>query len=107
MTLDAYHRSLDLLRALGPSLARLEVVDRDLSSQCRRAAQSVALNIAEGERRTLRDRRNRFRIALGSAAEVTACLEIAVAIGLLDTASVAPALELADRIRAMTHRLAS
>jgi four helix bundle protein len=106
MTLDAYHRSLDLLRALRPLLDRLDVVDRDLSGQCRRAAPSVALNVAEGERRPLRDRRNRFRIALGGAAEVTACLDVAVALGLLDAADVTAALELADRIRAMTHRLA-
>jgi four helix bundle protein len=106
MTFDAHDRSLDLLRALVPLLARLAVLDGELASQCRRAAQSVALNIAEANRRTLRDRRNRFRIALGSAAEVSSCLQVAVALAYLDEAAVAPSLELADRVRAMTYRLA-
>ena len=74
MTFDAYDRSLELLRELVPVLQRLAAVDGDLAGQARRAATSVALNVAEGNRRTLKDRRNRFRIALGSAAEVASCL---------------------------------
>jgi four helix bundle protein len=79
--------------------------DKDFRDQLRRAAQSTALNIAEGNRRTLRDRRNRFRIALGSAAEVASCLEVACALGYLEAAQVAELLALIDRIRAMTYKL--
>ena len=75
MTFDAYARSLDLLRSLVPVLARLAACDAELADQLRRAAQSCVLNVAEANRRTLRDRRCRFRIALGSAAEVTAALD--------------------------------
>ena len=45
-------------------------------------------------------------VALGSAAEVTACLEVAVSLDSLAQADVADALELADRVRAITYRLA-
>ncbi len=105
MTFDAYERALDLLRVLRPLLERLAVLDDNLACQARRAAQSVALNVAEANRRTLRDRRNRFRIALGSAAEVASCLDVAVALGYLEEEAVAPALALVDRVRAMTYRL--
>lgn len=106
MTFDAYDQSLELLRELVPVLQRLAAVDGDLAGQARRAATSVALNVAEGNRRTLKDRRNRFRIALGSAAEVASCLDIAVALGYVDAATVAPLLALVDRVKAMTYRLA-
>jgi len=105
MPFDAYDRSVDLLRTLAPLLATLAATDASLADQLRRAAQSVTLNIAEANRRTLRDRRNRFRIALGSAAEVAACLDVALALGYVDDAAVAAALELVDRVRAMTYRL--
>ena len=105
MTFDAYDRSLELLRELVPVLQRLAAVDGDLAGQARRAATSVALNVAEGNRRTAKDRRNRFRIALGSAAEVASCLDVAVALGYVDAAAVAPLLALVDRVKAMTYRL--
>ena len=106
MSFDANDRALDLLRTLAPLLASLTASDASLADQLRRAAASTVLNIAEANRRTLRDRRNRFRIALGSAAEVTACLEVAVVFGYVTPAQIAVALELADRVRAMTYRLA-
>lgn len=105
MTFDAYQRSLELLREMVPVLERLAAVDDNLAGQARRAATSVALNIAEGNRRTAKDRRNRFRIALGSAAEVASCLEVAVALRYVDEAAVAPLLALVDRVKAMTYRL--
>ena len=105
MTFDAYDRSLSLLRTLRPLLEKLEAIDPKLADQLRRAAQSTTLNIAEGNRRGGRGRRNRFRISLGSAAEVAACLDVANALGYVDELTVAPAVELVDRVRAMTYRL--
>ena len=105
MAVDAYDRSLELCRMLVPVMARLGALDAGLTDQLRRAAQSTALNIAEANQRTLRDRRNRFRIALGSVAEVGSCLEVACALGYLEAAQVAEPLALVDRIRAMTYRL--
>jgi len=106
MPFDALDRSVDLIRVLAPVLRRLGEHDAELTSQTRRAAQSVALNIAEANPRVGRDRRNRFRIALASAAEVAACLQVAEALGYVDGAEVAAAAALVDRVRAMTWRLA-
>jgi four helix bundle protein len=106
MAFDAYDRSLDLLRALAPLFARLLASDRELEDQLRRSAQSVLLNIAEANRRIGKDRANRFRCVLGEAAEVTAALDAAVALGYLAPAEVAEPLELADRVRAITFKLA-
>ena len=106
MTFDAYACSLELLRSLVPLLARVASCDAELADQLRRAAQSCVLNVAEANRRALRDRRYRFRIVLGSAAEVSAALEVAGALGYVGAGEVGVALELADRVRAMTYRLA-
>jgi len=59
--------------------------DNEIADQRHRASRSVALNVAEalglmaGERQ-----RNHFQLALGSARETMACIELAVATGLLD-----------------------
>jgi four helix bundle protein len=104
---DAYDRSLSLLRSLVPVLERLTARDPKLADQLRRAAPSVSLNIAEANQRTGRDRRNRFRIALGSAAEVASCLDVAIALRYVGEADHAEAYALVDRVRAMTYRLAN
>ena|SRR6266567_6344136 len=106
MAFDAYNCSLDLLRALAPVFARLLATDRELEDQLRRSARNVLLNIAEANRRIGKDRANRFRWALAEAAEVTGALDAAVILGCLAEADVAEPLALADRIRAMTYRLA-
>ena len=107
MAFDAYDRSLDLLRTLVPLLQKIQGIDSDLAKQMRHAAQSVSLNIQEGNRRKGCDRTNRFRCSLGSAAEIMACLDVGVALGYLTAPQVAEALALIDRIRAMTYRLSS
>ena len=104
MAFDAYDRSLDLIRAV--PLAKLASCDPDLTKQLRRALQSVTQNIAEANRRAGKDRKHLFRVALGSAAESASCLDLALALGYLAPHECAAALELADRVRAMTFRLA-
>jgi len=72
--------------------------DREIADQLHRASRSVALNVAEalgllpGKRQ-----RNHFQIALGSARETMACIELAVATGLLDERE-ANARLVADRV---------
>lgn len=105
MTFEAYDRSLQLLRSLVPAIAALATHDPDLTKQLRRAAASVPLNIAEANRRAGKDRLHLFRVALGSAAEVAACLEVAVALGYIGSEQVAEPLGLVNRVRAMTYRL--
>jgi four helix bundle protein len=85
----------------------LAALDAKLADQLRRAAQSVCLNIAESNRRANDDRRYRFRIALGSAAEVASCIDVAVAFRYVGEREHAEAYALVDRLRAMTYRLAN
>ena len=75
------HESLDCYR-LSVSVARWVATTRfparhgDLADQALRAAQSVCLNLAEGAARTGAARRNHLRIALGSASEACAVLDL-------------------------------
>jgi four helix bundle protein len=105
MGFDALDTTLQLVAALRTPLARVQQHDRDLAGQLRRAASSVALNLGEGQRRAGADRRQHFRIAAGSAAEVDTALRVAVAWGYLDATALAEAQALIDRVLAMTWRL--
>ena len=98
-----YGAALGLVTGLRLVLDGLVKSDRALADQLRRAASSVALNIAEGNRRTGKDRAHFFRIAAGSAAEVRAALDVARAWGMVGAAPEAEA-EL-DRVLAMLWRL--
>ena len=75
------HESLDCYRlAVGVSrwIAAAPFPPRhaDLADQACRASQSVVLNIAEGMAATGKVRRNHLRIALGSAGETNAVLDL-------------------------------
>ena len=98
-----YGAALELVSALRPALGQLKKADRALADQLRRAASSVVLNIAEGNRRSGQDRLQFFRIAAGSAAEVRAALDVARAWGTIGAVPAAEA-EL-DRVLAMLWRL--
>jgi len=97
--------AVEMVRELAPIVRGL-ADDRDLARQIKRAASSVPLNIAEGNRRVGRDRVHHFRIAAGSAEEVRVALRVAVAWGDLEAARVSGALALLDRVAAMLYRLA-
>ena len=105
MPFDAYDRSLDLIRALAPVVRTLTTFDPKLVDQLRRAASSVAQNIREGAERTGKDRRHHYRVALGSAAETAACLDLAVAWGYVPESALTEARVFIDRVRAITWRL--
>jgi four helix bundle protein len=79
--LKIYPVVLDVIAALRPILAQLERRDSDLCRQLRRAASSVALNLAEGMYSRGKNRTVRYHTALGSIRETRACLEVAVAFG--------------------------
>jgi len=98
-----YDAALALVSALPPVLDRLMKMDRSLADQLRRAASSVVLNIAEGNRRTGQDRLQFFRIAAGSAAEVRAAMDVARAWGMIEPTPQAEAQ--LDRVLAMLWRL--
>ena len=72
--LDCYQLALGVAREL--SSVKFPRGDADLRDQAVRAARSVVLNIAEGRARGGGAQRNHYRIALGSAAEVCAALDL-------------------------------
>jgi four helix bundle protein len=105
MAFEALTVSLQLMQALEPQLARLVGKDVDLARQARRAASSLHLNLAEGAQRRGNDRAHLYRIAAGSAAELAAALDVAIAWRWLDHDALTDALALLDRVRAILWRL--
>jgi four helix bundle protein len=73
---EADEVALELAAALGPVITAVAQRDSSLRSQLRRAVASVALCLAEGARRTGKDRLHLYRVAAGSAAEVRAALAL-------------------------------
>jgi four helix bundle protein len=80
-----YQIVIALIRMLRELIARIEKHDRELGNQLRRAAPSVALNLGEGSGSWGGNRMLRFRTALGSAREVEACLDVAEALGYVES----------------------
>ncbi len=97
--------AIEAVATLRPLVATIRRCDRDLGEQIRRAASSVALNVAEGNRNEGGLRLSRFSTAAGSNAEVRAALQVAVAWGYLQAHDVSEAEKLLDRVAAMLHRL--
>jgi four helix bundle protein len=104
MALQIYSVAIDMIRQLRPLLERIDIRDKNLGDQLRRAATSVPLNLNEGAYSNGRNVRARYFNALGSAAEVRACLDVAEALGYIEL--VAPGLrDVLDRIIATVTRL--
>ena len=71
---DCYSLARDVARWVHKE--RFPADARDLRDQALRSSRSVALNIAEGAARGGASGRNHYRIALGSAAETCAALDL-------------------------------
>jgi len=97
--------SVSIIGSLRDVVATLRTRDPDLADQLRRAASSVALNIAEGAKRAGRDQLHFYRIASGSVAEVRAALLVADAWGHLEGVELSATRELLDRQAALLYRL--
>ena len=102
---QALELSIETVRCLRGQLNRLRSTDPDLARQMRKALTSVPLNLSEGRRRSGRDRRHHWRIALGSLDETRTSLRVAEALGYLSPGSLNRPLELLDRLAAMIWRL--
>ena len=78
--LEIWQLSMDLVKHIYILTKRFPVIEQyALTSQLRRAAISVPLNIAEGSgRKTKKDFANFLRNAIGSTLEVITCLKIAL-----------------------------
>jgi four helix bundle protein len=79
--LRIYPVIVETIRELRGVVQQLRRKDADLCRQLTRSASSMALNTAEGMHGRGRMRAARYQIALGSAREVLACLEVADAFG--------------------------
>jgi four helix bundle protein len=97
--------SVELVKSLRSVVEEIGRRDGDLASQARRAAQSIVLNVAEGQRRIGRDRIRHFAIAAGSAGELRGALVIADAWGYVAADAVADSARLLDREIAILYRL--
>ncbi|MEW6743075.1 MAG: four helix bundle protein [Planctomycetota bacterium] len=105
MRFDVLEISLEVVHRLRQPVNRVRKSDPKLYDQIRRAASSVPLNIAEGCRRSGRDRLQLYRIAAGSADELRTALRVALAWGELEHVAIAETLALLDRVLAMLWRL--
>ncbi len=105
MHFQVYQVSLEGIRSLRQPLVKIRTCDPKLFGHIREAASSVPMNIAEGHRRSGKDRPYHFCVAAGSAAEVRSALEVLEAWGDLEARENAPALKLLDRVLAMLWKL--
>ena len=82
--LRVYDTSIALIALLKPVLVDIERRDSDLGRQLRRALASVALNVSEGSYARGKNRPALYQVALGSAKESRACLDVARSFGYID-----------------------
>ncbi len=97
--------SISVIEDLSSFIHSIERVDKNLGSQIRRAATSISLNIAEGDRRSGKDRLYHFRVASGSANELRTALRVAVAWKIIRQELIAPVLKIIDKIVAILWKL--
>jgi len=105
MGLIIQQRALQAATELRQVLAVVRKRDRALFDQIHRAMNSVVLNIAEGVGNDPGTAKARFASACGSAKEVRAGLQLAVAYGYVATTRVAEADIALDQVCAMSWRL--
>ena len=105
MPFDVLEVSLVTLEQLVPVEKKVRLRRKSLADQIGRAADSVALNIAEARQRAGLDHADMLRRAAGSASELTAALRIARARGYITDADFAAVDAHLDRVRAMLWRL--
>jgi four helix bundle protein len=105
MGLIIQQRALQAATELRQFLPALRKPDRALFDQIHRAMNSVVLNIAEAEGNDPGTAKARFASACGSAKEVRAGLQLAVAYGYLGSPRAAEADIALDQVCAMSWRL--
>lgn len=90
--LDAWKVGMEVAVSIYKLVSRLPACERfEMCSQMRRAAVSVPSNVAEGQATGPGLRyRNHVRIASGSAAELSTCVELCVRVGYIDEATASP-----------------
>jgi four helix bundle protein len=99
----AYQITKELITALAPLVGQIKREDLELADQLKRAAQSVLLNLAEGQKFANGNRLRHYQIAHGSANEVRAALDAGVAWGWITPGE--SVLLLLDRLLAVMWKL--
>ena len=106
--LDVYQLSLAFVSWSYDLCRQLKGMDRHARDQLLRASQSIPLNIAEGNGKLPTADRKRFlRIALGSALECGAVLDVLVACETISIRTVADGKRMLQRIVAMLTKMTS
>ena len=101
MSLIVHEVALDLIRSLQPLMPSIARHDKSLAMQIRRAASSVALNIAEGAYSDPGTKKSRFQTAAGTAAETRSALRVAACWCYIDESRAEESLRLAERVLRM------
>jgi four helix bundle protein len=100
--LTVYQKSIQVVGAVAVLARRIQKIDPWLASQTRRAAASIALNIAEGAGEYSKADKARFyRFARRSAFELSAAFDVATHYSYLGNTEVGPLNALLDEIGAM------
>ena len=94
---EAYENAVEVARLVRPLVEKIGRHDAKLVDQGRRAAQSIGLNVKEGNRRTGKDRTYAFKVALGSTDEVSGVLDQGEVWGYLTEADTRAARPVIDR----------
>ncbi len=105
MGLIIQQKALQAAGGLRQGLPDVRKRDRSLFDQIHRAMISVVLNVAEADGNDAGTARARFATACGSAKEVRAGLQLAVAYGYLPGAKVGAVDTALDEVCAMSWRL--
>ena len=91
--------ALEVVREVRPVLERVRKQDRSLFDQARRAASSIVLNIAEAQGSDAGNARARYHTAAGSARELSAALQLAIAWGYTSAPTIHTIESKLDRVR--------
>ena len=106
--MKTYELALDTVRDIAVINRVIARSDQDLARQLRRCSMSVPLNINEGMYSRGKNRGARLSNAMASAKESVACLQVAAAVGYVETSSIADCLEQLDHLVAalwnMVHK---
>ncbi len=102
--LKIYDDAIAMLELLRSVINTIERRDADLARQLRRAASSVVLNVAEGSYARGGNRKALYNVALNSAKETRACLDVAGAFRYVDAIDIAILAKL-DVVCAVLFRL--
>lgn len=97
--------TLSIIKSLRPIMQRIEMRDRNLADQLKRAATSIALNVSESNYAKGGNRKAHLHIAAGSANESRAALRVASAWGYVEESETREVQDKLDHCIAMVWKL--